>query len=280
MKLKWVYLFLLFLIPLLFYHYDLVLTTSIAAVTIWLKKVFPFLFIMFVLNDLLINLNFASLFTSCTPFIWGMSLLSGAPSNAFIIAQLYQLKKINKASAHSYLLFTYFANPLFLFNMLNFLFSRAIALKLILIHYLSNTIIYLFIRRRIPKMPLVPDNKAHFDLGSSIKKSMNTLIMILGTITLFMVLTSIICKTLHLSFLMQTILQGLAEVTQGLNALSKLNVLPKIKEILAISFISFGGISIHTQVKCLLDEAHLEYRYFLKGRIFQSAIAIFLTALT
>ena len=67
-------------------------------------------------------------------------------------------------------------------------------------------------------------------------------------------------------------------MTQGLNTLINYN--SYFKELLAILFISFGGLSIHTQVKCILDEENISYKYFLKGRIMQTLIALGLTILT
>lgn len=64
-------------------------------------------------------------------------------------------------------------------------------------------------------------------------------------------------------------------MTQGLNMLIN-NSIP-FKEIIAMIFISFSGFSIHTQVKCILDETDLEYKYFFKGRIYQTIIAVILT---
>ncbi len=280
MKLKWLYCGFFLIIPLFFLKYNLLLTASLTAVELWLKKVFPFLFIMLVFNDLLINLNFAQIFSSCTPFIWVMSLLSGAPSNAFIISNLYKTNQINKHNANIYLLFTYFANPLFLFTMLHNFFNLKTVIKLIIIHYLSNLIIYLINRKNIVYQEITSPSKTKFNLGQSIKKSMDTLIMILGTITFFMVMSSIISQTLHLNIIISTLLKGFLEVTQGLNALHAISLSNQIKEIMAIGFISFGGISIHSQVKCILVENNLDYRFFFQGRLYQTIISIILTALT
>lgn len=280
MKNKLLFIPLFIFIILLFINFDVVVTSSIDAVNIWLFKVFPYLFIMFTINDILINLNFEKIFTTTTPFIFIMSLLSGAPTNAFLISSLRNQEKIDEESANYSLYFTYFSNPLFLFSILSLLFNKFIALKLIIIHYLSNIIIYFLVRKNIKNNHLASTKKSSFNLGFSIKKSMNTLIMILGTITFFMVLTNILTKTFALNELFTTILKGILEVTQGLNSLNNINLSLKIKEILAISFISFGGISIHSQVKCLLDEENLKYSYFFKGRIIQTTISIILTALT
>ena len=64
-------------------------------------------------------------------------------------------------------------------------------------------------------------------------------------------------------------------MTQGLNMLINNSI--NFKEIIAIVFISFGGLSIHTQVKCILDETDLDYKYYFWGRIYQTIIATILT---
>lgn len=280
MKLKMGFIFLLIFLFIIFLNYNLVLNSTLLAFDLWLNKVFPFLFIMIVLNDILINLNFDKIFKSSTPFIFFMSLISGAPSNAYIISKLYKSQKINKTSANYSLLFTYFANPLFLYAILSTMFNHFIALKLIFIHYISNVIIYLIWRKKIQNTKINNENKPHLNLGLSINKGLQTLTMILGTITFFMVITNLLTKCLHFNNFLTLISKGFLEVTQGLNYLIKYPIINKLKQVIAISFISFGGLSIHTQIKCLLEESDLEYKYFFHGRIYQMLIAAILTALT
>lgn len=99
---------------------------------------------------------------------------------------------------------------------------------------------------------------------------MTTTTMVLGAITFYLVISDILQLNIFL--------RGLLEMTQGLNSLINLNLANK--EIIAIIFISFGGLSIHTQVKCILDDSTLEYKYFFKGRIYQTLIATILTIIT
>ena len=282
MKLKIILLSSLFFIILLFLNYDIVLSSSLAATNIWLTKVFPFLFIMFTISDILINLNLNKIFKTATPFIFLLSFLSGAPSNAFVIGSLYHEKQITKENANTYLLFTYFANPLFMYATLNSIFIPTISLKIILWHYLSNFIIYLLVRKKIKNNPITITitKKTSFNLGSSIKKSLNTLIMILGTITFFMVLSNISTHIFHLNNILTLFLKGFFEVTQGLNYLSEIVLNSKIKEIIASVFISFGGLSIHSQVATILKEENLNYKVFLKGRLMQALIATIFTSMT
>ena len=144
MRKNFVYLTILILIFLIFKNYSIVLTSSINAVELWLYKVFPYLFIMIVINDTLINLGFEKVFKNNSIYAFVMSLLSGSPTSAVIIGSLFKQGKMSKENANITLMFTYFANPLFLYTMLNAIFGNTnITIKLMLIHYLSNFIIYL-----------------------------------------------------------------------------------------------------------------------------------------
>ncbi|MEG1506913.1 MAG: hypothetical protein RR478_05405 [Bacilli bacterium] len=280
MKLILTYLTITLFIILVFLNNDIVLVSSIDAVNIWLYKVFPFLFIMFIINDILIKINFFKLFKNPVTYIFIMSLISGAPTSAFIISNLYKTKKIDETTANFSLMFTYFSNPLFLYTMFSLIFPFNYVIKLIIIHYVSNIIIYLFYKKNINNKKVSIKSVSTFNLASSIKVSIMSLIMILGTITFFMVLSNILINFLNLSIIPATFLKGFLEITQGLNNLINLNINFLLKEIIAIMFVSFGGFSIHTQIKSLLDETNLDYKFFFKGRLLQMIISVLLTAIT
>ena len=74
----------------------------------------------------------------------------------------------------------------------------------------------------------------------------------------------------------KTILSSILEITNGLNNLANINLTSKIKEIIGISTISFGGLSIHTQIKAILEETEIKYKCFFKGRIMHTIISIIL----
>ena len=102
MKRKLLYLTILILIFLIFKNYTTVLESTTLAVELWIYKVFPYLFIMIALNDILINSNFISLFKNTSLYIFIASLLSGTPTSAYIIGNLYKQGNISKNNAHCY----------------------------------------------------------------------------------------------------------------------------------------------------------------------------------
>ena len=119
---------------------------------------------MFILNDILINLNipyyfyllFHKLFLKVFKtrgigaYVFIMSLISGTPSNAYILKELVELEKISLEEANHFLTFTYFSNPLFLSVMLSTIFNTNVVLKIILCHYIANIIIGILIRNKAP----------------------------------------------------------------------------------------------------------------------------------
>lgn len=275
MKRKLIIFTIMTLIILVFKNYQLVLSSTIDGVNIWLYKVFPYLFIMIIIQDLLINLNFANFFKRTSTYIFFMSIISGSPSNAYIISKLVKERKITKDYGNTCLLFTFFTNPLFLYSILNLIFnSLYMTIKIMIIIYISNFIIYLYYKKDLP-VTNMSGKPSNINLPSSIKSSINTNLMVLGSIVFYFIISSILIETFNIGYPFDIFLRGILEMTQGLNNVIRLN--SNIKVITTVIFIIFGGFSIHTQVKCILDEYGLDYKYFFKGRILQLIIAIILT---
>jgi len=278
MKRKITILLIMTFIILIFNNYDIVLKSTLDATSIWLNRVFPYLFIMIIIQDLLINLDFASFFKNTAVYIFIMSLLSGTPSGTYIISKLKQQNIITKEYANTCLIFTFFANPLFLYSILNSIFlSKLTTIRLMLILYLTNLILYFIYKKDLPSNGK-SINTNEINLSSSIKTSINTTITVLGVITFYLILSNIIITEFNIIYPFNIFFKGFLEMTQGLASLINSSI--KFKEVIAMIFISFGGFSIHTQVSCILNEANLSYKYFFKGRIIQTALVVFLTIIT
>lgn len=293
---------LLFLFIYILFKYNYVLNNSVVdAVNLWLTRVFPSLFIMFILNDIIINTNilssiiniinpiFNKIFNTSGPSsqVFLLSLFSGTPSSAFIIREMLEKNFITLEDANKLITFTYFSNPLFLYNILNLSFNKFITIKIIVIHYLTNIIIGLIFRKNktygnSKMIKSEQKNNVFLMIPSAIKKSLNTLLMILGTITFYMIITNLIINIFNLSSITNTIIKGILEITQSLNILNTLNISSIIKEIIAISIISFGGLSIHSQVLCLISDTKISYKSFFIARVLHTLISantyLFITA--
>ena len=167
--------------------------------------------------------------------------------------------------------------------MLNLIFPPAITIKIILIHYLSNVLIGLLFKNKAPKIThnnlSLKSSKISSTLINSISKSMSTLLLILGTIIFYLLLFYIASNLLSLTNLFKTLLAGFLEITNGLNNLLNLNISLNIKETIAVLIISFGGLSINTQVKAILEDTKINFSYFFKGRLYQTLISFILISI-
>lgn len=257
---------------------------------VFFENVFPSLFPMFLVNDILMNYNFFFLldnsinkifkkifgFSSIASYIFILSMFSGTPTNAYITANLVNEKKLSCQDASIILTYSCFLNPLFLYNMLNAIFhTTSITFKIIFIHYILNFFIA-FLLRKYPYEKRVPSktNPLSFSntLSKSLKRSIDTLLLILGTIIFYFILCEGI-NTFFNSPLLNCITNGILEATGGLAKLTLLQINNHLKEILVSLFISFGGLSIHTQIKNIITEANISYKYFFLSRILHAFLS-------
>ena len=277
--------YLIITISLLFLYFSiinnkLINTSIISSINLWVTKVFPSLFPMILINNILIDYNFPyyiiKLFKNngLKYYVMILSLLSGSPSNAIIIKELYQNNSIDENDANKLLTYTFFSNPIFLVTMLSLLFEINIVWKIIIISYLSNFIIS-FIFKINPTNLKSLKNKKH-SISNSITKTMSTLIMILGTIVFYILLSTFIITLFKFNSINSVFIKGFLELTQGLNSFQNININLFLKELIAITFISFGGLSIHAQIKSILSDTNLSYKYFLYGRLLSIIISVVL----
>lgn len=250
---------------------------------LFFENVFPSLFPMFIINDILMNYNFFYLidktinkvlkpmfgFSSMASYIFVMSLFSGTPTNAYLTANLVQEKKLSSKDASIILTYSCFLNPLFLYNMLTTIFNNStIPIKLIFIHYGLN-FFFAFLLRKYPyeknNFSLTPPTSFSNTLSKSLKRSVNTLFLILGTILFYFILCEGITTFIPNSTF-NCFINGILEATGGLVKLVSLNINNHLKEILASLFISFGGLSIHSQIKNIISEVNIPFQFFFFSR--------------
>ena len=286
MKKSYLSLFLMiFCIFFLFVKIRFVQESILLACHLFFFSVFPSLFPMMILSDLLLYFSFPDMLssllgplfskffhTSCQGcYILLMSFICGSPANAYTLKNLVLDSSISSEEAAHLMSFSFFPNPLFLYTMYSSYLHSSHLLLMMMIPYLSNIILGLLTRPRV-QVPSSFCQKTHAEFGIyfsySLRNTMNTLIFVLGSIVFFFILNSLInpCNSL--------LVRGLLEFSQGLLALTKSHSSILFKEILSLIFVSFGGLSIHLQVKGILSEAGISYLPFLKGRIYECLISI------
>ena len=216
-----------------------------------------------------------------------MSIISGNPASAKYTKDLYIDGKINKFEATKILCFSCFTSPLFILGTVSvFLNNKEVPLLILICHYISNLIVGIIIRFYHPSKydrsslkKAVNDmhmkrisNKDSFGviITNSLTNSINTLLMILGSITVCLVITTIINNNLTLNSTVQSLFNGFIEITQGLKYIGLEAIPLKLKCVLTVMIISFGGISVHLQIMGILSDTDIKYLPFLCSRVFCS----------
>lgn len=259
--------------------------TSLSNITflsfkMYILKVFPFLFIMMILNNLLLKCNFPyyfnKIFKSDKLYIFINSILSGSPINAILIKNYLVNNNITEEDASKIICFTSFNNPLFLYNYLTLIlkdFNNV--LRVMGIIYFTNIVIYLYFRKRIKIKTLVKYQNYNLrkELFNIISESTFNMIKIMGIIIFFKITLDLLMTKNNITI---SLLKGLVEVTSGLNSLTNLSTSAKIKEIISYIIISFMGLSIHMQISTILENYNINYKYFYLSRFFVIILGIIL----
>ena len=281
---------------------------------IWKENVFPSLFPFFVLSELLINYGFIELLGELFKPIMNklfkvkgvgafaiiMSIISGFPSSAKYIKELFKKNLIDENEATKLLTFTHFSNPLFILGTISLLFlnNKEVGLLILICHYIGNFIIGIMFRNYYPskeetkKISLkntlieisdkrIKNNKSFGEIiTNALLNSINTLILILGVITMFLVITTIIDNNININSFHQSILNGFFEMTQGLKYVSLEEIPLKLKSTISVMIISFGGLSVHMQIISILSDTKIKYFPFLTARIIHTVISSLLLFFT
>ena len=262
-----------------------------------INNLFPSLIPFMLLSNILINYNFVNDLSdilknimkkvfkvnkNCS-FALIMSILSGSPSNAKYLKDLYDNNLINLKDIQKCLNFCHFTNPVFILGTIGitFLNNKKLGLIILISHYISSVIIGFFNKKGIN----LEDNNFNFKktknnfisiLKSSINNVIDTLLLILGIITTCIIITCIVDNIFKINNNFKFI-YGILEVTQGLKYLSLTNLNVELKTIISSFLISFGGICIHAQVFSILDNKKIRYLPYFISRVLHGIIAAILT---
>ena len=274
---------------------------------IWKNNIFPSLFPFFLLSELLIQYGFVEFLgellkpvmnrifriSNQAAFIFVMSIISGFPSNAKYTKALLEEHKINEKEATKILTFTHFSNPLFILGTVSitFLGNREVGFLILFCHYITNLILGLLfrnyypspktdcrvsIRKAITNMTLARQKKKvsfPLILTNALNHTIQTLLFILGVTTTFLIITTLINQHITLPTFHQSILNGFFEMTQGLKYVSLLNIPLKLKGILTVIILSFGGLSVHMQLIGILSKSKIRYFPYFTARVLHATIA-------
>ena len=270
---------------------------------IWQNNIFPSLFPFFIIGNILISLGFPEIIGELLKnityklfkinkngaFIIILSMLSGFPSSAKYIKEMHLNGSLNEKEATKLLTFTHFSNPIFILGTVTiFLKNKEIGVPILVCHYIGNFFIGLLFRNYyISKnnnktsiknsIKSIRNNKSLGEIiSNSISSGIDTLLLILGSISVFLILTSLINNIFNLSGIYKIIVNGLFEMTQGLKYLESISLSVNLKGLIAVIILSFGGLSVHMQVITIISDTKIKYFPYFIGRILHAFISAFI----
>ncbi len=281
---------LFFLVNLIIYR-NLVFDIVGFSLNIWITSLLPALFPFFIVSDILINYDvikyFPKVIRNSIKYLFNvsdnglviilLSMLSGFPSNARNIKNMYLDKKITKEEGEHLLYFTHFSNPMFILGTIPLILNSNKISKYILIsHYLANIILGICLRKynRVndSNNSNYKEDKHNFGLvlTTSIRKSLDSVLGILGTL----IISTLLINFFNLDNTSSLLIKSILELTSGLKELGSYNLLDKYLLIISSCILSFGGLSVHMQVINELVDTDISYKNYFIGRILQVVLSL------
>lgn len=249
------------------------------ALNIWSKSLFPVLYPTLILSDVLLAsgiinkipkvlYNIYSRIFKTSPyglFVFLVSVFAATPTNAKILKDLYDNKLIDRNSLSKILSQTIFFNPILILTFSN--------LKVLIIMWISNILTSFILRNKlVSNDTTLRDINFKFNINESIEKNMKTILNILGTLTLFLSLSSIIPIK---NQILKTFISGILEITSGFSRI-KLYLTSPLNDIMMLIFVSLASFSIIMQIKSILKETKFDSKYFYVSRFITLILSLFI----
>lgn len=265
--------------------------TIIYGINIWLYNLIPSILPFLLISKLMIYNNFFykinNIFgkylehifniSNNSTFVIILSTITGFPTGSIYIKDLLDKNQISVEEANKLITFTSFSNPLFIISFIGeiLLKSKRIGIFIYLIHLLTGLSIGLLNKNKTFDYKSInkDTNKLSFinRLTKSINESFNILANMLGIILFFLIIISIINIIMPHNSIMQFI-NCFLEITTGVINISQYNLSMRLKASLIGAIISFNGLSIHFQIKSIIDNTQIKYCNYLYARILHSLL--------
>ena len=263
------------------------------------ENIIPSLFPFFVLSRFLIKTGFAKtvgkilspfmkfLFkvngTGGVAFIIG--IISGYPTGAKAICDLYKSGDIQKNEAEALLPYCNNSGPLFVIGAVGtgMLGNASTGMFLYIIHIISAVLTGVIMRFFIVDKRSFPTKKHHIkneniSLGSafseSVKESVNSILYVCGFVIFFATICSPFSHILG-DGILGSILKGILEVTNGIKS-TVINCDFPTNLPLISGLLGFGGICVLLQVMGISKEFQLSLKPYIFGKIHQGIISFIL----
>lgn len=262
----------------------LIISSVNNGINVFTKSVLPSLLPFFILTDILLEFNYFSNLKKIIKLkytnFFTVSIISGLPSNAKYLSDMLRDKKITLNDASRLLGMSFFPNPMFVIGTVCTLFNTRKPIIILLIIYLSTLLVYIINYKCLDDNDLIDSQnkvKLFSLLKTSITSSFNSLIVILGIIIIFSILTNIIKYYFNLNSVTSSVISSILELTTGVKSISILSI-PEVYKYTLLSFaLSSSGLSVNMQALGILSNYKIDYKYYLKNKLLVIILSTLLT---
>ncbi|MBE5735152.1 MAG: hypothetical protein E7361_01740 [Clostridiales bacterium] len=270
-----------------------------------MPALFPILFVSSLLNASGVVQNIGKYMTPITKklfncggisgYIYAISMLSGYPVGAKVTAELYEKNLITRSEATRIASFTSTSGPLFIIGTVGVgMFNSARVGIIVLVSHLLgalfNGIIFrkLYSSKKQSKVYINITTPSNNILEDCMLSSIKSILIIGGYIALSYMLIALadsynifypITHLLNQCFginpdISASMMQGMIEMTNGIQRLSMLNLNENLQIILSTFLISFGGISIFLQAYTYLAKSQIKIKIYAIEKILHTIISV------
>ena len=266
----------------------LCINASKKGIMLWFNNIFPVLFPCIIVSNILLATNIVENKKKTAPvFIFLCGVLCGFPIGSKLSCDFYKKGIINQKTAQ---LLCNCSNHFSLAYISGFVMANCINDKLY-----NPFIVYMFIylpsvMLLVINLPKLMTNEiktkksaSRFNLNmqiidAGIIRGFETLIKLCGYIVLISITVELIMIQLNDTFA-KYIIVGLLENTNGISRLIYSNLSSSLKMILAVGFVSFGGISCILQTASIINDTDLSIKQYIYAKILTSIISLILTCI-
>lgn len=281
------------------------------AIGVWATKVLPVLLPFFILTRLIVELsemnagrmdkyfNKAYNVPSCGFKLFLLSIISGYPMGAKLIANMYEKNKIDSTDAKKLMSFTSISGPMFIVGTVGLKIFGSFKAGIIMlianiIACLINGLLYRKDRNKNHTVQYQSTSAKQNILSDCIYDSLVSILMVAGYIVvsfllidilkntdIFNVLSNTICSVFHMNNsqdIITAIMSGMIEITRGSIELSNANVSLNTMTIVGSTMIAFGGVSIIMQSLGFISRIHLPVKSIILQKTTQAIICLIITS--
>ena len=284
---------------------EVYITSCLNGIMVWatvvLPALLPFMFFTKTLTELGVADILASKFKlfpkifkvpSLAIYVFILSILSGYPVGAKIVADLYESGAISKEEAYKITTFTSNSGPMFILGSvgIGMLTSKKLGIIILISHILGaliNGLIYRNHKEKNTEINKKIIEKNNLSIGDLMWNTVHSVLIIGGFIALFFVIIEII-NNLNIfspisnlfskifncdANIFTAIFNGIFEITRGCLDISKLGLSELVSGTLCTFIISFGGLATAMQALVFLKKFDMRFSFFIKQKITHAIFA-------